>query len=320
MAIRSTITLAGTLSLAVLAAVLAGCGRDTTGPTPPSLAPETELTYAPLQGDTAGFRVHLFWNGYDRDGEVMRFHYAIDTDTLEIDRAKWKSTISHDTTLLLLVDPAKGVGRHVFWISAEDNDGNIDPTPAKRFFSTKTIPPVSNIVRGPATFNPLVPPTFRFDWEGIDPDGSDAGGPAPCDSFEMLLLRIGTVNDPTKQPPHEPLPSFNYTFYVNLINASIGDTLADSRYSDWRWNGIRAKGVRMSDTPPGEYVFALRAVDVAGAKEKGLALVRNIGRVPGRVEKGSGVIFRSCHHNNPAFGPETGGPRHEGLYQGRRVA
>jgi hypothetical protein len=276
MAIRSTITLAGTLSLAVLAAVLAGCGRDTTGPTPPSLAPETELTYAPLQGDTAGFRVHLFWNGYDRDGEVMRFHYAIDTDTLEIDRAKWKSTISHDTTLLLLVDPAKGVGRHVFWISAEDNDGNIDPTPAKRFFSTKTIPPVSNIVRGPATFNPLVPPTFRFDWEGIDPDGSDAGGPAPCDSFEMLLLRIGTVNDPTKQPPHEPLPSFNYTFYVNLINASIGDTLADSRYSDWRWNGIRAKGVRMSDTPPGEYVFALRAVDVAGAKEKGLALVRNI--------------------------------------------
>ena len=135
MTTRSSLRLVAALSLALLAAVLAGCSKDTNAPKSQSLAPETELTYAPLQGDTAGFRVQLFWNGYDRDGEVTRFRFAIDSDTLEIDMAKWKSTASHDTTLLLPVDPVAHVRGHVFWVSAEDNDGNLDPTPAKRFWS-----------------------------------------------------------------------------------------------------------------------------------------------------------------------------------------
>lgn len=274
MTIASAVKVA--LWFALSGAVLVGCAKDTTGPKPRSLAPETELTYAPLQGDTTGFRVHLYWNGYDRDGEVTRFRYAIDSDTLEIDIAKWKLTASRDTTLLLLVGPLGDVRGHVFWVSAEDNDGNIDPTPAKRYFSTKTIAPFSNIVRGPGAFNPAVPPNFRIEWEGTDPDGGETGGPVPCDSFETLLLRIGAMNDPSTPPTHQPLPPFSYSFYVNLINASVGDTLADPRYGDWRWKGIRAKGARMSDTPLGEYVFALRAVDLAGAKEKGLAFIRNI--------------------------------------------
>jgi hypothetical protein len=276
MTIRSSPRLAAALSLALLAAFIVGCSKESTGPRPQSAAPETELTYAPLEGDTASFRVHLFWNGFDRDGQVTRFRYAIDSDTLEIDRAKWKSTASHDTMLLLPVDPVKAVLGHVFWVSAEDNAGNIDPTPAKRFFTAKTIPPYSNIVRGPGAFNSIVPPTFRIEWEGIDPDGGETGGPAPCDSFETLLLRIGAMNDANDPPTHQALPPYNYSFYVGLINASVGDTLADSRYSDWRWEGVRAKIARMPGTPPGEYVFALRAVDPAGAKERNLAFVRNI--------------------------------------------
>ncbi|HET9950981.1 MAG TPA: hypothetical protein VFS09_04210 [Candidatus Eisenbacteria bacterium] len=274
--IRNILKLVPVLLFAAVAALFAGCSKDNTaGPTPVKQNPETELTYAPLQGDTAGYRVRLYWNGYDRDGEVVRFRYAIDSDTLEPDPTKWKSTTAKDTTLLLLVDPVKEIRGHVFWVSAEDNEGRIDPTPAKRFFSTKTIPPTSEILRGPSAFNAIIGPNFTYEWEGIDPDGGETGGRAPCDSFEYLLLLIGAVNDPNTPPTHPPLPQFNQTFYVNLINASVNDTLV-APHGDWRWTGIRGTRLRVRNASPGEYVFALRAVDLAGAREKNIAFVRNI--------------------------------------------
>jgi hypothetical protein len=263
-------------SLVLAAMLFAGCGKDAeTGPKPVPLAPETELTYAPLEGDTSGYRVRLFWNGFDKDGEVVQFRYAIDGDTMETDLTKWKATSSKDTTLLLLVDPVKEIRGHVFWVSAEDNDGHIDPSPAKRFFSTKTLPPTSEILRGPSAFNSLIGPNFTFEWEGLDPDGGETGGRAPVDSFEYLLLLIGAVNDPNTPPTHPPLRSFDQNFYVNLINQSVNDSVA-APYGDWRWTGVRGTRIRTRNATPGEYVFALRAVDLAGAREKNLAFIRNI--------------------------------------------
>jgi hypothetical protein len=274
--IRNILKLAPVLLVAGVAALFAGCSKDNTaGPTPVKQNPETELTYAPLEGDTSGYRVRLYWNGYDQDGEVVRYRYAIDADTLEPDPAKWKTTTAKDTTLLLLVDPVKEIRGHVFWVASEDNEGRIDPTPAKRFFSTKSLPPTSNILRGPSAFNSIIGPNFTFEWEGLDPDGGETGGRAPCDSFEYLLLLIGAVNDPNTPPTHPPLPQFNQTFYTNLINASTGDTLV-APHGDWRWIGIRGLRLRVRNASPGEYVFALRAVDLAGAREKNLVFVRNI--------------------------------------------
>jgi hypothetical protein len=262
---------------ALVAVVFAGCGKDNgAGPTPVRQSPETELTYAPLQGDTSTYRVRIFWNGYDRDGEVVRFRYAIDDDTLETDLSRWKVTTSKDTTLLLLVDPVKEIRGHVFWVSAEDNEGRIDPTPAKRFFSTRTTPPSSRILRGPSAFNPIIGPNFTFEWEGTDPDGGETGGRAPCDSFEYLLLLIGAVNDPNTPPTHQPLPPYNQTFYVNLINASVNDSLASDKHGDWKWIPISGNRLRVRNATPGEYIFALRAVDVAGAREKDIAFIRTI--------------------------------------------
>jgi hypothetical protein len=260
------------LSLALVAALFAGCGKDApTGAAPPRLAPETELTFAPLQGDTAGYRVRIFWNGFDKDGEVVQFRFAIDDDTLETDMSKWKITTAKDTTLLLLVDPIKEIRGHVFWVAAEDNEGRIDPTPAKRFFSTKTLPPTSEILRGPSAFNALIGPNFTFEWEGIDPDGGETGGRAPADSFEYLLLLIGTNNDAS----HPVLPPFEQNLYVNLINQSTGDCVVPP-YDDWCWTGVRGTRIRIRNATPGEYVFAVRAVDLAGAREKKLQFIRNI--------------------------------------------
>lgn len=273
--IRNPLKSVPLLLVALVAALFAGCGKDTgTGPKPLPRAPETELTYAPISGDTTGYRVRLFWNGYDTDGEVTRFRYAIDADTSEPDLSKWKTTTAKDTTLLLRVDPILEIRGHVFWVSAEDNDGHIDPTPAKRYFSTKTIPPTSNILRGPSAFNPIIGPNFAFEWEGIDPDGGETGGRAPADSFEYLLLLLGSNNSNTV-PPHPALPGFNQNQYVSMINASQGDNFV-APYDDWPWIGIRGNRLRVRNATPGEYVFALRAVDLAGAREKNLAFIRNI--------------------------------------------
>ena len=121
------------LIAAVGAGLLGACAKDATAPPPPPpLAPETELTYAPLEGDTSSFRVRFFWNGSDLDGEVVNFHFGVDQDTL-LPPSEWPSTVSKDTTLLFLVDPVKEIKGHVISVAAEDNAGYIDPTPAKRF-------------------------------------------------------------------------------------------------------------------------------------------------------------------------------------------
>lgn len=261
-----------TLTLVALGLLyMTGCGNKVTPPeTPPSQTPETELTYAPLPGDTTTFRVRFYWNGYDKDGEVMRFHFAVDEDTL-LPPKEWHTTTSKDTSLLFLVDPVLEVGRHVFKIAAEDNDGNIDPTPAVRFFAAKTVPPTSRITRGPASFNPIVGPNFTFEWEGIDPDGGETGGKTPVDSFEYQLLLIGAF----KEAGHEPLPRFDERFYVDLINGGTAHAMP-APYDDWKWIGIRSLKNRFRNATPGEYVFAERAVDLAGATEKNLAYGNNI--------------------------------------------
>jgi hypothetical protein len=269
---RALTGLASVLAVALFAALLGACAKDaeTTKPRA-SLAPETELTYAPLEGDTSGYRVRLYWNGHDQDGEVVRYRFAIDDDTLETDQSRWKVTTAKDTTLLLLVDPIQAIRGHVFWVAAEDNDSHIDPTPAKRYFSTKTQPPTSEIVRGPSAFNSLIGPNFTFEWNGTDPDGGDTGGPAPVESFEYLLLLIGSRND----PDHPVLPPYDSRFYAGLINNSTGDCAAPP-YDDWCWTGVCGNKAQFRNAPSGEYLFALRAVDEAGAREKNLAFIRNI--------------------------------------------
>jgi hypothetical protein len=255
--------------------LLGACAKDVVPPTKPQPAfPETELTFAPLEGDTASFRVRFFWNGSDVDGEVVRFHFAVDQDTLNkpID---WPSTVSKDTTLLFLVDPVKEIKGHVFWVVAEDNDGKIDLTPAKRFFSAKTIPPTSQIERGPASFGSPIGPNFTFEWSGIDPDGGETGGAAPVDSFEYLLLQIGAVADTVIPTTHQPLPTYDEALYIRMINEATGACLQPP-HDDWCWQGIRGLRKRFRNVTPGPYVFALRAVDIAGATQKNLVHIVNI--------------------------------------------
>ncbi len=274
---------AALLILTLLAALgvlyLSGCSSVDAPPKAGPKPPETQLTYAPVDFDTTTFRVHFYWNGTDTDGEVVQFRFAIDQqDTLPPE--EWPTTTAKDTTFLFLVDPVAELKLHTFKIASQDNEGLIDPTPAARSFSAKTLPPTSRITKGPEAFNPIVGPNFTFEWTGIDPDGGETGGSAPVDSFEYLLLLLGAIADRNNPPTHDPLPPFNQQVYVQLINEAIHDSLPsvepDQRYGDWKWVGIRNIRNRFRNATPGEYVFAERAVDLAGATEKNLVFGRNI--------------------------------------------
>ena len=271
---RGSIQLIIALAASLILASWMGCGKKVNPPTAPvPLDPETELTYAPLEGDTSTFRVHFFWNGYDNDGEVVRFRYALDADTAN-DPHTWTSTVSKDTTLLFLVDPVTDIRGHVFWVASEDNDGKIDPTPAKRFFSAKTLPPVSHLTNGIFNSGGTVGPNFTFEWEGIDPDGSETGGPAPVDSFEYLLLQVATQAQSDSVPlppwPGGVIPGRGFMTYTQLINEANGPSLLPP-LGGWKWIGINTKLKRFKNITPGPYVFAIRAVDIAGSTEKSVA-------------------------------------------------
>lgn len=270
---RRSITFLLITILAIAVGYVAGCSNSVKPPPKPvDQAPETELTFAPLNGDTTLFRVHFYWNGWDKDGEVIDFRFAVDGDT-SLPMNQWHTTTSKDTVLAFLVDPVQGLKSHSFKIASEDNLHKIDPTPAQRTFSATTIPPTSDITKGPAAFNPIVGPNFTFEWEGIDPDGGETGGRAAVDSFEYQLLLIGGVGD--QSGTHPPLPGFQQDRYVNLINQATGPTLP-APYDDWKWTGIHALKQRFRNATPGEYVFAERAVDIAGATERTLHWITNI--------------------------------------------
>ena len=121
---------------------------------------------------------------------------------------------------------------------------------------------------------------------GVDPDGIDPVRAARVDSFEYLLLQVGSA----REPGHPPLPPFGQPLYVDLIRGATGAALPRP-YDDWKWIGMRGGSKRFEDVATGEYVFAERAVDVAGATELSLEFSRNIrhftvlnqGVPPGRV-------------------------------------
>jgi hypothetical protein len=253
--------------------LLAGCSDDVVSPGHAGFPPETEITFAPAQYDTVSFRVHFYWSGSDRDGAVVAFRWIVDPDdSAERFPRTWRRTTAHDTTLVLQVDPITATKQHVFMIAAEDNDGRLDPTPAVRYFSAITVPPTSWIAKGPRGYGSLVGPNLTFEVQGVDPDGGMTVGPAPVDSFQYLLLKLGALADTSTAPPvwHLPLPAtYDVAYFTNLITRAEGDSLPYP-HGDWRWIGVRGTTIRFEAVEPGGYVFVVRAVDQAGAVEKGI--------------------------------------------------
>jgi hypothetical protein len=154
--------------------------------------PETRLTRAPDSLDVTYFRVHLFWSGFDPDGTVSEWQFAIDDTVIrpdaEIVGTGWIRTTKTDTMLVLSASE-NGTDQqrpHRFFLASIDNEGKPDPTPSVLDLVARTICyPVPTVTEGPAEGETLdVFSDVRLVWGGDDCDGRIVKMAYQLDPFE----------------------------------------------------------------------------------------------------------------------------------------
>ncbi|MBN1825297.1 MAG: hypothetical protein JW958_03450 [Candidatus Eisenbacteria bacterium] len=100
--------------------------------------PNTELTGAPVESTATFYRVHLFWKGFDEDGLIQGFEYAID-DTSR--NNIWTYTTRTDSEFVFNTatdESQQQIREHSFYVRAIDNLGKEDPSPSVLYFFAQT--------------------------------------------------------------------------------------------------------------------------------------------------------------------------------------
>jgi len=301
------------LALGLAAGLLiTGCGNEEHANEPPT----AELTSAPPDGSEASFRIDLAWNGTDPEERLDRFEYAIDPppEFTEAEIAKggagilgeeipgengaptvtrirkvvdgqtvyfdWVHTTETGGTFTFSADRADSTGQdslraptgrfhgmHAFYLRAVDAEGAAS-APDKVAFTATTLAPESHINRPALTGEDTiwtVGNTLTFAWTGEDPDG---GGEPPV-RYLYQLIRI-TASWPA------------------LLDFDAGDffTVPDA---EWETT-LDLTTPLLHPQTPGQYVFAVRAVDVAGAVEPFLEWGRNAFRCQAYANAGTPVL------------------------------
>jgi hypothetical protein len=119
--------------LVVLFPVL-GCREEPPSQFDRNKAPETFLTSAPAESSLTFYRVHLHWAGFDRDGYVARYQWAITDSVPDTDLLPWSTTTRTDSVFIFQVQEDAQITGRRFYVRAVDNEGRRDDTPAYTFF------------------------------------------------------------------------------------------------------------------------------------------------------------------------------------------
>jgi hypothetical protein len=126
--------------------------------------------------------VRVNWSGTDPDGFVeayeIRFYDARDTIG---DEVGWARTTRRDSLVLLPIPPGSPTANVAFEVRSIDNEGAVDPTPARTIFPVRNTPPELRFIRAevpPDTTWPAA--SFAFVAEDID-------GEANLEAIEIAL-------------------------------------------------------------------------------------------------------------------------------------
>ena len=242
---------------------LSGC-EHMKGQKPPNMRPGVQLSGGPPNGGTDYYAVLLQWWGWDLDGSVDHFVYAIDDTTV------WTETRFYEGSFLFSADSARAGGNtgrwHTFYIKAVDNQG-LESVPDYLTFDATTIAPSATIstprcdeTRFPCIGAMSVGTSFRVVWSGRDPD--------------------------SRSRDHRPVAYTWRLFNTSIINPSMGveddslllikpDGVTDPNS---RWSAPTPQtSMYLQDLAPNIFwQFAVRAIDEAGAVEPGLKKNRNV--------------------------------------------
>jgi len=242
------------LGLAVVGISLHGCRDELTTEEDRNEAPDTYLTGAPAESLTTFYQVHFHWYGNDVDGWIVGYEYAIsDSLPADEDTLTYRFTTRTDSVFTFKVGASQQVLGHRFYIRAIDNDGEVDPVPAWRFFGAIDLQAPKPEFTLAEAFDPADPtgetrrpltsihttvPTdtvpagwnVRFRWRGSDADRRiDEHGDT---------ITVGEIRQ--------------YEYWLNPHEVSP------------RLGGVGDTAVSYSGLTSGVYRFSLRGVDDAG--------------------------------------------------------
>jgi hypothetical protein len=251
----------------VALALFGGCDEDL-GRFIPNKPPDVWLTATPPDSGTAGYDIEFYWEGWDSDGEVDYFIYAVDPpDMYGPQDSVWTRTDDYSgrfvfkasdfDTLYSWRQSQIAKSWHVFVIKAVDDMGAVSAPDYVAFNATtiaprtqfKTPPPgggVQQYMGVPQGAGLRV----TFSWDGDDPDGIFTK--KPVGYYFKAVDVTGETN------------------WVKLAAAVWNDS------TEWSRRGPEDRKVVLDLDTGRAYAIAVRAVDEAGAVEPLLLLNGNM--------------------------------------------
>lgn len=270
------------LIVVCLAAIVFSCRRNQPSLVDANRAPETELWYAPPDSTEFEYLVHLYWRGLDRDGIAVRYIWTI-TDTIVPGPLGWDPSqrvrdfrtgrITTRTDSIFSFTAFRNVGgvglkknRQAFHISAIDDNGVIDPTPARIEF-------VATVEKLPEMR--FATTVTRVD-NGVKTVTTKPYDPAAIDTVGMFRPFEISYHGFTTNGLIRAYNFFALTSDVDLTGADVwNEDLSDTlqRFA----NGDPAEAARYTDSlfvfnpdplPSGRFRFAAQVRDDAGAESR----------------------------------------------------
>lgn len=277
----------------LLAAVLfTGCtSNELAGSQFSNQAPTVWLSSAPPEGTVSDYTLHLFWGGWDPDGEIAYYEYIItNNETGVFDPAdtvstagdyKWNPVSVNDSVFMFTADvpqdsaqfdnnlqePEEFRRSHTFFIRSVDEQGTRSPRPAYRSFTSRTLSPTVRIsvptISGEGLNEAQVPPITTFRWRGVDFVATEGQTQDP-DSVRWIYVSQARFNGDW----------FATEDYIRL-NPDAPE------WSAWHYYQAPGDTGQFFTTPPldfGNYVFAVQVKDEAGAVNPVFDRTQNMAR------------------------------------------
>lgn len=271
------------LAVALVLSTLAACSSTQySGKLPENQPPHVWLSAAPPEGSVDQYTVHLYWGGWDPDGKISHYEYFISDNTTGMFNpadtvgVKWPTVFANDSTFVFSADslavpnPTSQVSvferSHTFFIRAVDDQGMHSIRPAHRSFTARTLSPEVKVkvpVRN--QLNPAdLPPIATYRWEATDYVNDTQSSQDP-DSVQWALVSTA---------PH----GGSYEKTIDYLRTPA----AASEWYPWVYYKAPQDSGKFWTTPPtefGNYIFAIRAKDEAGAVTPVLDEINNVRRV-----------------------------------------
>jgi len=234
----------------------AGCGRQLNQVLLPAGRPEVQLSKVRLDPPTPDSYAYLArWVGLSTGRKISHYVYAIDPASVDAVDATWLKTTATEQ-ILTFPRPEKAPskrGAHVFVVRAVDDRGEMSEP---MYFAVvgDNLPPVVRITRPVPSplFTTRIPPTFRFEWTGSDPDGQTTTTPV------RYVFRLFGQRNPDR-PDITDFISYALTYPDSLRALYAPD------FPGWQSVGGDTTRFEYRDLTPGSnYLFAVTGFDEVG--------------------------------------------------------